>query len=117
MGVFSTYFVPQERAPAETFAEAQERLQLTADDLLNRKKALFRSSLLMIFIAGLILIYILYNLFHAHFLAAGMSLIALSIALVLAFRYHFWYFQIKKQKLGCTLREWFQQGLMGKTDE
>ena len=35
------------------------------------------------------------------------------IALVLAFRYHFWYFQMKQHKLGCTFNEWYRQGLLG----
>ena len=116
VNVCSTLFIPQDRTPTETFAAAQKRLQLTPDDVFKRKRALFRTSLLMLLMACLIFIYTLYNLLYAHFLAAGLSLIVLSIALVLAFRYHFWYFQMKKQKLGCTLCEWFRQGLMGKTD-
>ncbi len=119
VGVCKTYFVPQApvRGPTEDFTEAKTRLHLTDEMLQNRKNALLRLTLLMLFIASLLFIYILYNLFNAHFLAAGLSTVVLSIALVLAFRYHFWYFQIKQQKLGCTLSEWFQQGLMGKSHE
>jgi intracellular multiplication protein IcmV len=31
-----------------------------------------------------------------------------------AFRYHFWLFQIKTQKLGCTLNDWFQAHFRGR---
>ena len=117
-GVCTTYFVPKETsAPTESFSAAQKRLHLTDKQLIEQKNSLFRLSLLMFIIGCLLFIYMLHNLFYAHFLAAGLSIVVLLMALVLAFRYHFWYFQIKQQKLGCTLKEWFHQGLMGKTDE
>jgi len=114
LSVCTTYFIPQERAPTESFAEAKKKLHLTDQDLISRKKALFRLSIMMLFISSLLFAYTLYNLFSLEFLAAGLSVVVLSIALVLAFRYHFWYFQIKQEKLGCTFKEWFNQGLMGK---
>ena len=117
VSVCRTYFVPQESKAIESFDEAKKRLHLTDKLLMEQKKSLFRLSILMLFIACLLLIYTLYNLFNAHLLAAGLSTMVLSIALVLAFRYHFWYFQIEQQKLGCTLREWFRLGLMGKSNE
>jgi intracellular multiplication protein IcmV len=41
------------------------------------------------------------------------SLVVTLIALILAYRYHFWYFQMKQRKLGCTFSEWYKQGLFG----
>jgi intracellular multiplication protein IcmV len=57
-----------------------------------------------------------YQLFYGSYQAAIVSFIILWIALVLAFRYHFWYFQIKNRKLGCTVYEWYR-GLLGDKNE
>lgn len=118
----ATYFIPQEKTPIETFSEAKIRLQLSDNDLRTQQKALLRLSLIMLIIACLVCAYAVYNIIQAHFLAAGLSAAISSMASVLAFRYHFWSFQIQKQKLGCTLKEWFEQGLLhkpvvGDTDE
>lgn len=113
VGVCSTYFVPQSKTASESFTDAMVRLKLTDQDLLIRQKGLLRLVISMLSAAMLLFIYFLYNLYYARFAAVLMSCVVMLLALVLAFRYHFWYFQIKEQKLGCTLKEWFWQGLMG----
>lgn len=97
----------------DSFAVAQEKLRLTDADLLLRQKALFRLSMLMLCIASGILIYSGYNFFHGAIKAGFISLVVMMVALALAFRYHFWCFQIKNRKLGCTLQQWFKSGLRG----
>ena len=106
-------FVPQDQIASESFAAAKARLNLSDSELLIRQKSLYRLSLLMVFIAFLVLVYAVYHLVLANFLAFFVSIVIMLIALVLAFRYHFWYFQIKEHKLGCSVREWFYQGFMG----
>ena len=106
-------FVPQEKELEESFAAAQARLNLSDADMQVRQKSLYRLSLLMVVMAFLLFGYAIYHLVLANFLACILSLVVMTIALVLAFRYHFWYFQIKQRKLGCSLHEWFRQGLMG----
>ena len=113
MGVCTTYFVPQDKTATESFEAAKVRLKLTDQDLLIRQKGLLRLVIIMLSTAMLLFIYFLYNLYYARFAAVLMSSVVMLLALVLAFRYHFWYFQIKQQKLGCTLKDWFWQGLMG----
>lgn len=113
-GVCGTYFVPGKAKKTESFPAAVARLKLTDAALLAREKGLFRLSLTMVGAAILVFGYAVYNLYYAHFTAVLLSLLVMCLALVLAFRYHFWYFQIKHQKLGCSLSEWFNQGLMGK---
>lgn len=106
-------FVPQENNEVESFNEAATKLHISDADLLAKQKALFRLSLVMLVAACLIFGYAGYQLFYGSFKAVYVSLVVTLIALALAFRYHFWYFQIKTRKLGCTFNEWFRQGLLG----
>lgn len=99
-------------ALTESFETAQKELKLSDEDLLVRQKALYRLSLLMSTLAFAILIYSGYHLFFGTFRAALISLIVMMIALALAFRYHFWYYQIKHRKLGCSLDEWLKKGFL-----
>ena len=108
------FFVPQPARPGESFEAAMAKFHLTEDDIKARRKALMRLSYLMLFIALLIFSYSIYHLFLMNFLAFFLSFIIMGVALVLAFRYHFWAFQIQQRKLGCTLKEWYHYGLMGK---
>tara|TARA_Y100000588_G_scaffold192606_1_gene206625 strand:- start:251 stop:706 length:456 start_codon:yes stop_codon:yes gene_type:complete len=108
------FFVPQPSQPGESFAAAMVKYHLTEEDVQSRQRSLQRLSHLMFGIAVLIFIYSVYHLYLFNFLAFLLSFIVMSIALVLAFRYHFWSFQLKQRKLGCTLQEWYNQGLMGK---
>lgn len=111
----------KEAAPSvdklESFDEAKVRLNLTDKDLLVRQKSLFRLAALMVVCSIGIFLYMIYNLIQAYYLAALLTLIVCMLSLVLAFRYHFWYFQIKQHKLGCTVSQWFKEGLMGVKDE
>lgn len=109
-------FVPQTAEESESFKEAVKKLNLSEADLQNKQKSLFRLSMLMLGIAFVILIYTGYQLYYIQLKAALVSLIITLIALALAFRYHFWYFQIKKHKLGCSLKEWYKQGLLGEKE-
>lgn len=106
-------FVPQEITQTESFKEATAKLDITDENLLIKQKALFRLSMIMTGAACLILGYAGYQLVYGSLKAFLVSLVVTLIALTLAFRYHFWYYQIKHRKLGCTFNEWFRQGLLG----
>lgn len=110
---FRQMFVPQEREVEETFEEAMARLNLSEQDLQSKQTALYRLCLLMCGAALLVFAYAVYHLFYGGYRATIISLAIMLIALALAFRYHFWYFQIRERKLGCTFREWYRKGLMG----
>lgn len=99
-------------ALTESFDTAQKELNLSNADLLLREKALFRLSILMLTMASAIFIYSGYHFFEGNFRAGIISIIVMMIALSLAFRYHFWYYQIKHRKLGCSFDEWLKKGLL-----
>lgn len=110
---FKKLFVPQKATTAENFDEVVKKMNLTENDIRSRQNSLWRLTVFMLVIAGLIFVFAGYHLFNGHLRATLLSLVVMLIALVLAFRYHFWYFQIKERKLGCSIREWFYQGIMG----
>ena len=110
---FYKYFVPEKHKNNETFEAAKKRLKLTEKDLLTRQNGLLRVSRLMFLFACGLFIYALIRAYLGHLSSMFVSLMVSALALTMAFRYHFWYFQIKHRKLGCSLREWFQQGIRG----
>ena len=110
---FKGMFIPQSNTEAENFDEALQRMNITEEELKAKQSALFRLSLLMCGAALAILSYAIYHVFYGSFKAVIISLVLMVIALTLGFRYHFWYFQIKERKLGCTFKEWYRKGLLG----
>ncbi len=113
VNVCGTWLNPRKTKKTESYVAAIARLNLTQDVLLARQQGLRRLSLIMAGMAFVLFLYVLYNVFYAHYVAVIMSTVVMLLALVLAFRYHFWYFQMKHQKLGCSLHEWFRQGILG----
>lgn len=107
------YLVPQSPATEESFSVAKKKLALNDEMLLKQQNSLLRLSLLMLGFAILMLIYTIYQVILGSLFGVVVSVVVMGLALAFAFRYHFWYFQVKERKLGCSLTEWFRQGLMG----
>lgn len=107
------FVIPACSESKASFAEAQAKLQLTDQDLLSRAKGLFRLYIIMVVFSIIFFGSSIYHLVQGHyrafFLGGSLNFVSLS----LAFRYHFWYYQIKQRKLGVSLKEWFFQGLIG----
>lgn len=111
--------IPRKEAVADTkktFAATVSEMKLSEKDLAARSKGLYRLSILMCVIAFCIFSYAVYHMIYGSIKAVIVSLVVSLIALVLAFRYHYWYFQIKERKLGCTFKEWYRQGLLGEKE-
>ncbi len=109
----SRFFVLQsETVATESFDEAKVRLKLTDADLLSRQKGLLRLTIVMLIMAIIVFVYSMYHVIKARYPSALLSFAVSLLASALAFRYHFWYFQFKQRKLGCTVKEWFRQGVM-----
>jgi len=117
ISVIKNLFIPQKPNVTESFDAAKKRLNLSDTVILARQKGLLRLTILMLCCAFLLFIYAIYLLFLGGYRGSLVSLVVMCIALVLAFRYHFWYFQIKEKKLGCTFREWFTKSLTGGKNE
>jgi intracellular multiplication protein IcmV len=114
--ILTTVMVPARPRFSETFEEAMIRLNLTEADLQKRQHEFTRLLIFFVGLATVVLGYALYLAFAGSFLP---SLITFGLAfycLTQAFRFHFWLFQIKNKKLGCTFKEWFHSQLE-KSDE
>lgn len=106
-GVIRGLFIADQPTRTETFSEAMQRLNLTEEDVQSTAQHYFMYACLFLVLCVLTACASLYYLFHHGSLSAcllGFATAALFLSQ--AFRYHFWYFQIKVRKLGCTLAEW-----------
>lgn len=110
-------FIPRQAQQAESFEKAVKEFNLTEKELAARQKGLYRLSLIMSALALFMLVYAGYHVFYGSLRATIISIVVMLIALVMAFRYHFWYFQIKQRQLGCSFRQWYREGLLGEKHE
>lgn len=92
----------------ESFEEAVERLELTPEKLERKASQFLLFTFLFIFISILLFLYSLFMFANGNWMGSIMSFFMIFYSLSQAFRYHFWHFQIKNKKLGCTLREWLK---------
>ncbi len=99
---------PEQADYDETFEQAMQRLGLTEEILQQRRKEF--TTLLFIYILAAIAIFA-YSLYivinYKNFMGFIMGLAVTVFALVHAFRYHFWLYQIKHRKLGSSIKDWF----------
>lgn len=114
---FKKFFVPQKAQKNESFEEAVKQFNVSEADLEAKQNALYRLAMLMLVIAFGMFGYSIYCMLYGSFMSVMLSFVVVALALALAFRYHFWYFQISRRKLGCTLTEWFHEGLRGTNHE
>lgn len=96
----------EESTRFETFTQAKARLNLTDAEIRAQMKTRKTTGFVFAGIGGLLFLYALVSLWQQSFMALLVSLMLSLIAFVLAFRESFFYMQMKKQKLGCTLAEW-----------
>jgi len=108
IALISPLFSPIQPEHQETFEEAMRRLNLTEENIQSAEKQYFLMALCfgaVGFILGLFCIIFLFKgFFAATLIAFGLT----ALIFAQAFKYHFWYFQIKHRKLGCTFEEWRQ---------
>lgn len=105
---FNNVFVPPSPGEQNDFEEVVENFNLTPKELLEKQKTFLFLAIFLVFLMLIVLGYALYQLIHAHYLSFFPSFVLSLFCLSLAFRYHFWYFQVKSRKLGCTLQEWLE---------
>ena len=93
----------------ESFAEAMDRLNLTEADVEETAKRYLMYTVVFVILAGVAFATAFYMLFaHGTFSGWILAVVCSVLFLVQAFRFHFWHFQIKYRKLGCTFREWWR---------
>lgn len=91
----------------ETFEQAVQRFNLSEADLKEREKAFGWMALFYGVLMGVLLAYMAYLWVWGTWSSVLMTLILSAVMASLAFRQHFWYFQVRERRLGCTFKEWF----------
>jgi intracellular multiplication protein IcmV len=92
----------------ETFEEAMERFEVTDADVKRISERYLLYAIFFVIVAaftfaGAFVFLIGYGKFSGFMLALACT----TILLCYAFRFHFWHFQIKHRKLGCTFADWW----------
>ena len=105
--ILKDVFTIAQPARQETFTQAMKRLNLTEEDIHKTAQRYFFLTVIFVSLGSAAFLASFYMLLH-HGTLAGLVLAMATAAVFFsqAFRYHFWYFQIKHRKLGCTFDEW-----------
>jgi intracellular multiplication protein IcmV len=106
--------VPQR---SESFEEAMARLNLNEHDIEQKAKDFKLSLIAFIIIATILYLYLIHLIWIRAILASAGVFSLWLVILAQVFRYHFWLFQIRKRKLGCTFDEWLHEVVLGKPYE
>lgn len=107
-------FIPQQALRNETFEQALKRLKLSETDVIKKARTLYNLFLIVFVFALCLIAYLIYLIItNASFMAIMVTTVLIAVLLAKAFSYHFWVYQIKKRRLGCTFQEWFKEGLLG----
>ena len=90
----------------EGFEDVVKRFKLTQAELLKRQKEFWYLSCFVLCLALAMLGYAFYLLWGFSLQGFVVACSVSSFLCVLAFRYHFWSYQYRRRKLGCTFSEW-----------
>ncbi len=116
--VLKDLFTPATPTRTETFDAAAERFNLSEEEL-RQAQANFSFFSIFFLVLSVLSLCIGFYLLIWHRTFAGLILSFATAALfgAQAFKYHFWFFQTKNRKLGCTFQEWRQQKINNSQDE
>lgn len=106
-GLIKRTFVTEQSEHSETFEQSMVRLKLTEQDLVQRTIEFKRLLVFWLFIFAMVLVYAAYLAGIGSWVGFAVSMSVALLTLSQVFRYHFWLFQIRSRKLGCTLSEWW----------
>ena len=108
--IFTNLFKIKRTDRQDTF-EDLGNLGISSEKILEARQAFKRLFTLFLIISLLVLLYFFYVLLEGHFFTAIISFCVLLMCLSQSFKYHFWFVQIEKKKLGCSIREWLDYTL------
>lgn len=98
----------QKETHKETFEQAVERLGISETKLLQEERIFIKLSIIFLCLGLMILLYSVYLAWAGWFISFVIAVIVSGIAFAYAFRFHFWWFQVRHHKLGCTFKEWYE---------
>ncbi len=109
--------IPKKATYTETFEEAMKRLELTEADLVMRQKEFTQLFYFFLTLSVLIIGYALYLSFTSSMITTLIAFCLSIYTLAQSFRFHFWLFQLKNRKLGCTIKEWMNAAVSSPHEE
>jgi intracellular multiplication protein IcmV len=113
-GLATSIFSRPESKRVETFEEAIARLGLDEETIQRRSRGFLKSALIyLLFALGIFAYTVFLMITTSYILAILFSLVLSLFILTLAFRQHFWYFQMKVRRLGCSFEDWVKFTLRG----
>lgn len=112
----ATFKRPSVKKP-ETFDEAVKRFSLSEKDIEERYQNCRKIFIIFALFCALLSGYTLYLLIHSTFMGAILAAVVAVLTGLHAFKYHFWMFQIKHHKLGCTFSEYHSGNIKTKNTD
>jgi len=98
---------PSRPLQPETFEEAMMRLNIDEDFLQKRLRECFYSSCFYLACGIALFFYGFYVVFTGFLISGFVTFTLATLAVVLAYREAFWYYQMKIRKLGCSISDFF----------
>ena len=108
---------PMEAAHEETFEQAVERFNLSEDMIRTRTRQFLWTSIIFFLFGLMSFVYTGYLIYSKEVLTSFIGLGVTGLIFAYSFRYHFWFFQMKNRKLGCTFQEWWDSDVGGATHD
>lgn len=99
---------PEQSQHLETFEESLKRLNISEAELKAKEANFIRLFAIHLFLAFIIFAYAIFLFANKNLSGGIMALALVAYPLSIAFRFHFWLFQIRKRKLGCSIKEWWE---------
>lgn len=90
----------------ETFEQALQRLNISNEEVENIKNNYLSFAVFFLLIGFVLIGFAIYFFLQGSILDFALAIAISAVLFAQAFRFHFWYFQIKHRKLGCTFEEW-----------
>ena len=103
-------FVPGKgrKGRKESFEQAKKRMNLTEEAIQRRTKETYITGWIYFLISLGLLAYAIILALRPLFLGALLCAVLSILGSILALRESLWYMQLKKRKIGCTLKQWFR---------
>ncbi len=82
------------------------KLGITEEKLQKAKKTCYKMSIFSSVIAIFLIFYLTFCMIKMYYMSSIVTFLLVMVLFGLAFRYHFWYMQVTKRRLGCTFSDW-----------
>jgi Flp pilus assembly protein TadB len=82
------------------------KLGMTEEKLQKARKVCYKMSLFALFIACCLVGYLAFSIIKNYYTSSIVTFLLALVLFGLSFRYHFWYMQVTKRRLGCTFGDW-----------